>query len=75
MMTTRSTGRNPAAKPAAAQADTSDSELVSVDTVPPHAVYFDGEQRTGTLHNVPAASAAQWIRHGWATPHDTGADT
>ena len=71
MMTTRSAGRKSAAKPATAQADTSDAELVSVDTVAPHAVYHDGEQRTGTIDNVPADVAAQWIRHGWATLHTT----
>lgn len=68
MMTTRSTGRKPAAaKPAAAQPD---SDVVSVDTVPPHAVYHDGQQRTGLIHNVPADVAAYWVRRGWATPHN-----
>jgi hypothetical protein len=76
-MTTRSAGRKPAAKPAAAQADTSegDGELVSVDVVPPHAVYHDGEQRTGTLTGVPAEVVAYWLRRGWATPHNDTADT
>ena len=69
MMTTRRTSRKPAAKPA--QADTSEADLVSVDVVAARLVYFDGEQRSGTLTGVPADVAAQWIRHGWATLHTT----
>ncbi|MDX1883047.1 hypothetical protein [Mycolicibacterium sp. 120270] len=59
MMTTRS-GRK--AKPA--QSDSAGG--VTVVVLEPHAVFFDGEQRTGTLHNVPADTAQQWIRHRWA---------
>jgi len=64
MMTTR----KPAAKASAAQPDTaSDSDVVSVDTVPPHAVFHNGEQRTSTLHNVPTHTAGHtpqhWSRH------------
>ena len=75
MMTTRSTGRKPAAaKPAATQADTA-VDTVSAGTVAPRAVFHDGEQRTGTIHNVAADTAQYWIRRGWAKPHDTAADT
>jgi hypothetical protein len=58
MMTTRA-GRKPKAK--------TDNRLVTVEVVEPHAVYHDGEQRTGTVENVPADTARHWIRHGWAT--------
>ena len=62
-MTTRST-RKPKAK-----ADNS-SASATVEVVAPHAVYLDGEQRTGTLTDVPAATAKHWQRHGWVTVAD-----
>ncbi len=69
-MTTRSGNRKP--KPKTAQTDNS---AVTVDVVPPHAVYHDGDQRTGTLHDVPAAIAEQWIRHGFARTAGASDDT
>jgi hypothetical protein len=30
-------------------------------------VFFDGEQRAGTLHGVDPDFAAQWEGHGWVT--------
>jgi hypothetical protein len=44
-----------------------DTSPVTVKVVEPHLVYHDGEQRSGTLHNVDADTAALWERHGWAT--------
>ncbi len=35
-----------------------------------HLVCFDGEQRGGTLTNVPAEVAECWERHGWVTVVD-----
>ena len=58
-MTTR---RTP--KPKTTQADT---QTVTVEVVEPHAVYFDGRHRTGTIQGVPADQANAWARHGWAT--------
>lgn len=40
---------------------------VNVDIAPPHAVYYDGEQRTGTITDVPYPLALTWLRHGWAS--------
>lgn len=40
---------------------------VTVAVVEPHLVFHDGEQRAGTLHNVDAATAEYWQRHGWVT--------
>jgi hypothetical protein len=64
------TARKPAATPrAGTPADTTPAttpEFVSVEVRAPHAVYFDGEQRTGTLHDVPYTLAQHWERHGWA---------
>lgn len=43
-------------------------ETVTVDVTPGYLVYHDGEQRGGTLTDVPADLAQTWQRHGWATP-------
>ncbi|MDX1890116.1 hypothetical protein [Mycolicibacterium sp. 050158] len=43
------------------------SGVVTVTVVEPHLVYHDGEQRGGTIHGVPADTAAHWQKHGWAT--------
>ena len=56
MMTTK---RAPKPK-AAAEPET---PTVTVQVVEPFAVYFDGQQRAGTLHDVPADTAAHWQRH------------
>lgn len=42
-------------------------DLVNVDIAEPHAVYFDGEQRTGTLVDVPYPLALTWLRQRWAS--------
>ena len=42
-------------------------DLVNVDIAEPHAVYFDGEQRTGTLTDVPYPLALTWLRQRWAS--------
>jgi hypothetical protein len=55
------TTRKPAAKPEAEPEAT-----VTVTVTPGYLVYFDGEQRGGTLR-VPADVAAQWVARGWAT--------
>ena len=46
------------------------SGTVTVTVVEPHLVYHDGEQRSGTLTNVPADTAEHWQRHGWVTVVD-----
>jgi hypothetical protein len=46
------------------------SDTVTVTVVEPHLVYFDGEQRSGVLTDVPADTAAHWEHHGWATITD-----
>jgi hypothetical protein len=43
------------------------SELVTVKVVEPHLVYFNDEQRDGTLTGVPVDVAQYWQRHGWCT--------
>jgi hypothetical protein len=35
--------------------------LVTVETRPPHAIYHDGEQRTGTVHGVPYHQAMRML--------------
>lgn len=44
-----------------------DGTTVTVTVVDPHLVFHDGEQRSGTLHNVPTDVAEHWERHGWVT--------
>ncbi|QFS93544.1 hypothetical protein FIV07_22525 [Mycobacterium sp. THAF192] len=39
---------------------------VTVEVETPHAVFFDGKQRTGTIEGVPLELAKYWIRRGWA---------
>ncbi|MCG7597833.1 hypothetical protein [Mycobacterium sp. PSTR-4-N] len=58
-MTTRSIGRR-ATPP-------SNGGRVSVEIAEPFAVFHDGEQRTGTVDNVPVAVARYWLRRGWAS--------
>lgn len=41
--------------------------LVSVDIARPFAVYWDGEQRTGTIEDIPLHIALGWLRQGWAS--------
>jgi hypothetical protein len=38
-----------------------------VTVVEPHLVFHDGEQRSGTLTDVPADTAEYWERHGWVS--------
>ena len=40
-------------------------ETVTVTVRDGYLVYFDGEQRGGTLTGVPAELARTWQRHGW----------
>jgi hypothetical protein len=53
-----------------AQRTTPNPGTVTVHVVDPHLVYHDGEQRSGTLHDVPAETAEHWQRHGWVTVVD-----
>jgi hypothetical protein len=46
---------------------TTDTSPVTVKVVEPHLVYHNGEQRGGTLTDVPADVAEHWERHGWVT--------
>lgn len=45
----------------------SPSDLVAVEVAEPHAVFWDGVQRTGTVHDVPFVTAHKWMRNGWAS--------
>jgi len=45
-------------------------ETVTVDVRDGYLVYFDGEQRGGTLTDVPVGIAQTWQRHGWVTLAD-----
>jgi hypothetical protein len=47
--------------------DFSATDLVTVEVAEPHAVYWNGEQRTGTVPDVPFATAHKWMRNRWAT--------
>ncbi|WP_431840285.1 hypothetical protein [Gordonia hongkongensis] len=42
-------------------------DTVTVVVTEPYAVYHRGEQRTGTLTDVPADLAAHWQHRGWVT--------
>jgi hypothetical protein len=64
-MTTKPAAR----KTTAAKAEASPAkETETVHVKDGYLVYFDGEQRGGTLTDVPADLAQTWRRHGWATP-------
>ena len=63
-MTARTTTKGPAA---AAIVSTEPPAQVSVDITSPHAVYFDGDHRTGTIDGVPYSQALYWLRRRWAT--------
>jgi hypothetical protein len=56
----------PAARKTTAPKETPAEDTVTVHVRPGYLVYFDGEQRGGTLR-VPADVAAQWVARGWAT--------
>ncbi|MCZ0732212.1 hypothetical protein [Mycolicibacterium iranicum] len=58
MMTTRSIGRRQ--RPPRLSGDT-----VTVEVTEPHAVFWQGEQRSGTLTDVPVELADHWTRRGW----------
>jgi hypothetical protein len=49
---------------------TTDTSPVTVKVVEPHLVYHNGEQRSGTLTDVPTDTAEYWGRHGWITLAD-----
>ncbi len=51
----------------------SDGTTVTVTVVPPFLVFFNDEQRGGTLTGVPTDTAEQWARHGWVTINDQSA--
>jgi hypothetical protein len=51
-----------------------DTTTVTIKVVEPHLVYFDGEQRSGTLTGVPADVAEYWQRHCWVTLIDDQPD-
>jgi hypothetical protein len=48
-------------------APTTATDTVTVTVVDPHLVYHDGEQRNGTLDDVPTETAEHWAKHGWVT--------
>jgi hypothetical protein len=60
------TPRKPAARKAAAAKATQAEATVTVHVTPGYLVYFDGEQRGGTVTDVPVGLAQTWQRHGWA---------
>ena len=41
------------------------ADTVTVKVLAPHLVYWDGEQRGGTLRGVDRETAEQWARDGW----------
>lgn len=47
-----------------------DPTTVTVTVKPPFAVYFDGDQRTGTITHVPPELAEHWASKGWTTDPD-----
>jgi hypothetical protein len=51
----------------AAKRTTARPGRVTVEVAEPHAVYLRGEQRTGTVEDVPVELAMTWLRHGWIT--------
>ncbi|MDW5612076.1 hypothetical protein [Mycolicibacterium sp. D5.8-2] len=57
-------GRRTAAKPA-------DTDTVTVTVTAPHLVYWDGDQRGGTITGIPTDTAQHWAKHGWATITNT----
>ena len=50
-------------KPKAAEPET--EATVEVHVTPGLLVYFDGQQRDGTLTDVPEALARDWAARGW----------
>ena len=50
------------------QSKSTAGESVTVTVVEPHLVYHDGEQRSGTLKDVPADLAEYWERHAAVWP-------
>jgi hypothetical protein len=42
----------------------------AVDVTPGIVVYWDGEHRSGRLHDVPTYLAMHWRKHSWATIAD-----
>ena len=42
------------------------ADTVTVTVRKPHAVYWDGQQRSGTLRGVDQHTAQEWARNGWA---------
>ena len=46
----------------------------SVDVAPGTLVYWDGEQRSGTIHDVPRHLALKWLKYRYVTAvHDSAA--
>lgn len=41
-------------------------DTVTVRVRSPHAVYWNGQQRSGTLRGVDKYTAQEWARNGWA---------
>jgi hypothetical protein len=64
--TTRTaTTRKTAPKATDTAAEDRAADTVTVKVRAPHLVYWDGEQRGGTLHGVDRQTAEQWKRDGW----------
>jgi hypothetical protein len=59
-MTTKNTRKR------AADPTPDDHTLCDVDVTPGRAVYWDGEQREGTLRGVPKHIATDWLKAGHA---------
>lgn len=69
MTATRKTAPRKATPRKAAQPEAADrtaADTVTVKVRAPHAVYWGGEQRSGTLRNVDKHTAQEWARNGWA---------
>ena len=67
MAATRKPRKTATPRKAAKAADTTpQTDTVTVKVRAPHAVYWDGEQRSGTLRGVDQHTAEDWVRNGWA---------
>ncbi|WP_216360906.1 hypothetical protein, partial [Mycobacterium heckeshornense] len=49
-----------------------DTTPQTVHITPGTLVCWNGKQRGGTIHNIPAHTAKQWIKRGWAQPDQSG---
>ncbi|OBB41238.1 hypothetical protein [Mycobacterium sp. 852002-51961_SCH5331710] len=66
MTARKTTARKTTARKAAHTTADGTADTVTVTVRRPHAVYWDGHQRGGTLHGVDRQTAEDWQRQGWA---------